>query len=393
MTRVYLDRIAATPLLPEVREAMAPFLGEAFGNPQSLHAAGRLAQEAVEEAREDVAALVGARAGEIYFTASGTEANNFAVKGLALGHQAKGRHIVVSAIEHSSVLNSVKALERQGFSATLVPVDGAGRVDPAEVEKALTKETTLVSVMTANSEVGTIEPIAAIAAAAKPRGVLVHTDAVAAAGSVPLNVQALGIDALSLAGDQFYGPKGGAALFVRKGVRILPLIDGGIQEGGRRGGTENVPAIVGLGRAARLAARDMEARRAALVPLRDRLLDELPRRIERVLVTGSRTDRLPHHASFCVEFVEGEAMLLSLDMQGVAASSGSACTSKALKASHVLLAMGLDHATAQGSLVFSLVDGTAPADIDRLLEVFPPIVDRLRRMSPLWTEHLKKRGS
>jgi cysteine desulfurase len=247
--------------------------------------------------------------------------------------------------------------------------------------------------MTATREVGTIEPIAAIAAAAKPRGILVHTDAVAAAGSVPLDVRALGVDALSLAGDQFYGPKGGAALFVRKSVRILPLVDGGIQEGGRRGGTENVPAIVGLGRAARLAARDMEARRAALVPLRDRLLDELPRRIERVLVTGSRTDRLPHHASFCVEFVEGEAMLLSLDMQGVAASSGSACTSKALKASHVLLAMGLDHATAQGSLVFSLLDGTTPADIDRLLEVFPPIVDRLRRMSPLWTEHLKKRGS
>jgi len=393
MTSVYLDRIAATPLLPEVREAMAPYLGEAFGNPQSLHAAGRRAQEAVEEAREDVAALVGARAAEIYFTASGTEANNFAVKGLALGHQAKGRHIVISAIEHSSVLNSVKALERQGFTATLVPVDGSGRVDPAGVEQALTKETILVSVMTANSEVGTIEPIAAIAAAAKPRGILVHTDAVAAAGSVPLDVQALGVDALSLAGDQFYGPKGGAALFVRKGVRILPLLDGGIQEGGRRGGTENVPAVVGLGRAARLATRDMAARRAAVVPLRDRLLDELPRRIEHVLVTGSRTDRLPHHASFCVEFVEGEAMLLSLDMRGVAASSGSACTSKALKASHVLLAMGLDHATAQGSLVFSLLDATTPADLDRLLEVFPPIVDRLRRMSPLWTEHLKKRGS
>ena len=258
MKSVYLDHIAATPLLPEVREAMRPYLGEAFGNPQSLHAAGRRAQEAVEEAREDVAALVGAQAAEIYFTASGTEANNFAVKGLALGQQAKGRHIVVSAIEHSSVLNSVKALERQGFTATLVPVDGSGRVDPADVEKALTKETILVSVMTANSEVGTIEPIAEIAAAAKPRGILVHTDAVAAAGSVPLDVQALGVDALSLAGDQFYGPKGGAALFVRKGVRILPLVDGGIQEGGRRGGTENVPAIVGLGRAARLAARDME---------------------------------------------------------------------------------------------------------------------------------------
>jgi len=393
MRNVYLDRIAATPLLAEVREAMAPFLGEAFGNPQSLHAAGRRAQEAVEEAREDVAALVGGKPAEIYFTASGTEANNFALKGLGLGQQARGRHVVVSAIEHSSVLNSVKALEKQGFTSTLVPVDGSGRVDPAAVAEALTPETTLVSVMTANSEVGTIEPIAAIAEVCKRRGVLVHTDAVAAAGSVPLDVEALGVDALSLAGDQFYGPKGGAALYVRRGVRVLPLIDGGIQEGGRRGGTENVPAIVGLGRAARLAARDMELRRAALVPLRDRLLDELPRRIGHVLVTGSRTDRLPHQASFCVEFVEGEAMLLSLDMQGVAASSGSACTSKALKASHVLLAMGLDHATAQGSLVFSLIDAATRDDVDRLLEVFPPIVDRLRRMSPLWTEHLKKGGT
>jgi cysteine desulfurase len=385
MSNVYLDRIAATPLLPEVREAMAPFLGEAFGNPQSLHAAGRRAQEA--------AALVGAKPGEIVFTASGTEANNFAVKGLALGQQARGRHIVVSAIEHSSVLNSVKALERQGFSATLVPVDRTGLVDPADVEKALTSQTVLVSVMTANSEVGTIEPVAAIAAVAKKHGALVHTDAVAAAGIVPLDVQALGVDALSLAGDQFYGPKGAAALFVRKGVRILPLIDGGIQEGGKRGGTENVPAIVGLGRAARLAVRDMGTRRAALEPLRDRLFDGLSGRIERIIVTGSRADRLPHHASFCVEFIEGEAMLLSLDMKGVAAASGSACTSKSLKVSHVLLAMGLDHAAAQGSLVFSLVDGTTAGDIDHVLEVFPPIVERLRRMSPLWTEHLKERGS
>ncbi len=393
MTKVYLDHIAATPLLPEVREAMRPYLEEAFGNPQSLHAAGREAQEAVEAARGDVAALVGARADEIYFTASGTEANNFALKGLALGQQAKGRHLVVSAIEHSSVLNSVKALERQGFSATLVPVDRAGRVDPADVAKALTKDTVLVSVMTANSEVGTIEPVAEIAALCRDRGVLVHTDAVAAAGSVPLDVKALGVDALSLAGDQFYGPKGSAALFVRKGVRILPLVDGGIQEGGRRGGTENVPAIAGLGAAARSAARDMAARAAALVPLRDRLLEELPRRIEHVVVTGSRTDRLPHQASFCVEFVEGEAMLLFLDMNGVAASSGSACTSKALKASHVLLAMGLDHATAQGSLVFSLVGETTGADVETLLEVFPPIVAKLRAMSPLYTAFLKERGS
>lgn len=392
MRRAYFDRIAATPVLPEVEEAMRPFFTEAFGNPQSLHAAGREAQEAVEEARGDVAALIGAEPSEIYFTASGTEANNFAVKGLAMGQQARGRRVVVSAVEHSSVLQSVKALERQGFASTLVPVDRDGRVDPAAVAAALADDTVLVSVMTANSEVGTVEPVAEIAAACRARGVLFHTDAVAAAGSLPLDVRALGVDALSLAGDQFHGPKGGAALFVRKGARILPLVDGGIQEDGRRGGTENVPAIVGLGRAARLARRDMEARRAAVVPLRDRLLEELPRRIGRVVVTGSRADRLPYHASFCVEFVEGEAMLLGLDMGGVAASSGSACTSKALKASHVLLAMGLDHALAQGSLVFSLPVGAEAGDVDRLLEVFPPVVDRLRRMSPLYTAYLKEKG-
>jgi len=393
MRKVYLDHIAATPLHPEALEAMRPFLGEAYGNPQSLHAAGLEAQEAVEEAREEVAGLIGAANSEIYFTSNGTEANNFAVKGMALGQQARGKHVVVSAIEHSSVLNSVRALEKHGFSMTLVPVDRFGRVDPSDVEKALTKETVLVSVMTANSEVGAVEPVAEIATVCRSRGVLFHTDAVAAAGSIPLDVKTLGVDALSLAGDQFYGPKGSAALFVRKGARILPLIDGGIQEGGRRGGTENVAGIVGMGRAARLARVEMEARTAALRPLRDRLLDELPRRIEHVVVTGSRTDRLPHHASFCIEFVEGEAMLLSLDMKGVAASSGSACTSKALKASHVLLAMGLDHATAQGSLVFSLIWTATDEDVDYLLEVFSPIVERLRGMSPLYTQYLKERGS
>jgi cysteine desulfurase len=395
MKRIYLDHIAATPLRPEAFEAMRPFLTDAFGNPQSLHAAGREALAAVDAARAEVAGLIGAEAPEVYFTASGSEANNFAVKGLAAGQQARGRHIVVSAVEHNSVLNSVKALERSGFSATLVPVDREGRVDPREVERALTKETVLVSVMMANSEVGTIQPVAEIAALCRERKVACHTDAVAAAGSIPFDVKALGVDALSLAGDQFYGPKGAAALYVRRGVRILPLIDGGVQEGGRRGGTENVAAIVGLGQAAALARTEMAARAAVLAPLRDRLLDELPRRIPHVLVTGPRSGRLPHHASFCVEFVEGEGMLLFLDMKGIAASSGSACTSKALKASHVLLAMGFDHATAQGSLVFSLIDGTTGADIDTLLDVFPPIVERLRAMSPLYTQYLnaQKRGT
>ncbi len=393
MKRIYLDHIAATPLRPEAFEAMRPFLTGSFGNPQSLHAWGRQAQEAVEAARAEVAGLVGAEPAEIYFTASGSEANNFAVKGLAAGQQARGRHLVVSAIEHSSVLNAVKALERSGFTATLVPVDGDGRVDPAAVERALTKDTVLVSVMTANSEVGTIQPVAEIAALCRPRNILFHTDAVAAAGNIPLDVKSLGVDALSLAGDQFYGPQGTAALYVRKGARILPLVDGGIQEGGRRGGTENVAGLVGLGRAAALARSEMAARTAALVPLRDRLLEELPRRIGHVLVTGSRASRLPHHASFCVGFVEGEGMLLFLDMKGFAVSSVSACTSKSLKVSHVLLAMGLDHATAQGSLIFSLIDGTTDGDIDALLEAFPPIVERLRGMSPLYTDFLKQRGS
>ncbi|HUT07249.1 MAG TPA: cysteine desulfurase family protein [Candidatus Latescibacteria bacterium] len=393
MRRRYFDRIAATPLRPEVLEVVRSALGDVTGNPQSLHAEGRQALDAVEAAREEVAGLVGAQSAEVYFTSSGTEANNFAVKGLALGQQARGRHIVVSAIEHSSVLNSVKALAKQGFSSTIVPVDRSARVDPADVEKALTKETVLVSVMTANSEVGTVQPIAAIAAVCRARGVLFHTDAVAAAGSIPLDVKTLGVDALSLAADQFYGPKGSAALFVRNSVRILPLIDGGIQEGGRRGGTENVAGIVGMGRAARLARQEMGTRTAALVPLRDRLIEELPGRVGHVIVTGSLTERLPYHASFCIEFVEGEGMLLSLDMKGVAVSSGSACTSKALKASHVLLAMGLDHAIAQGSLVFSLIDGTSAEDVDYVLDVFPPAIERLRRMSPLYTQFLKERGS
>ncbi len=392
MRKIYLDHIAATPIRPEVREAMLPFLGPVFGNPQSLHSYGQESQAAVGEAREKVAGLIGAAPEEVYFTASGTESNNFAIKGLALAHQARGRHIVVSAIEHLSVLNPVKSLEKAGFSTTVVPVDRDGIVDPAAVDKAITGETVLVSVMTANSEVGTIEPIAEIGKVCRAKKVVFHTDAVSAAGTIAIDVKDLGVDALSLAADQFYGPKGAAALFVRRGTRILPLIEGGIQESGRRGGTENVAAIVGMGRAAELALAETETRLAAAARLRDELLTELPRRVEHVLVTGHREKRLPHHASFCVEFVEGEAMLLSLDMQGIAASSGSACTSKALKASHVLLAMGLDHATAQGSLVFGLIEETTREDIVTLLDIFPPIIDRLRKMSPLYTQYLKEKG-
>jgi cysteine desulfurase len=392
MRKAYFDHIAATPLHPEALQAMLPYLGEVYGNPQSLHSAGQQALAAVDAARGEVAGLIGAGSEEVYFTASGSEANNLAVKGLAQAYQAKGKHIVVSAIEHLSVLNPVKSLEKLGFSSTTVPVDGTGLIDPTEVEKAIRKDTVLVSVMTANSEVGTVEPMAEIARVCRARNVLFHTDAVAAAGSISINVRDLDVDALSLAGDQFYGPKGSAALFLKKGTRIVPLVEGGIQEGGRRAGTENVAAIVGLGKAAAIARAGMEAKAARAIPLRDLLIEELVRRVDHVVLTGHRTRRLPHHASFCIEFVEGEGMLLLLDMQGISASSGSACTSKALKASHVLLAMGLDHALAQGSLVFSLIDGTGREDVEYLLDGFPPVIERLRKMSPLYTQYLKERN-
>jgi cysteine desulfurase len=288
------------------------------------------------------------------------------------------------------VLHPAKTLEKWGFELSLVPVDSYGVVDPDEVRKALRPDTVLVSIMHANSEIGTIEPITEIAKITREHGAVLHTDAIATAGTIPVDVRELGVDALSLAANQFYGPKGVGALWVRKGVRIIPLIDGGIQEGGRRAGTENVPAIVGLGKAAALAKANLAARVAELTPLRDHLLRELPARIERVIITGHPKHRLPGNASFCVEFIEGEAMLMLLNSRGVAVTSGSACTSRALKASHVLIATGLSHEIAQGSLLFSLGITNTNQDIDYVLEVMPPIVDRLRQMSPLYAKYLKK---
>jgi len=389
MRKVYLDNAASTPLLPEVREAMLPFLGENFGNPSSLHDWGDPAREATDNARNQVAGLIGAKAEEIIFTGSGTESNNLAIKGLALARMDKGKHIVISAIEHFSVMHSARTMEKLGFNMTLVPVDKYGVVDPAAVKKSIKEDTILVSVMHANGEVGTIEPIKEIAEIAREKSVTFHTDAIAAAGTIPVNVKELGIDALSLAGNQFYGPQGAAALWVRKGVRIMPLLDGGVQEGGRRAGTENVAAIVGLGKASELAAINMPARIGRLTPLRDQLLKGLPDNVEHVVVTGHPKIRLPGHASFCVEFIEGESMLMLLNARGVAVSSGSACTSRALKASHVLIAMGLSHEIAQGSILFTLgLDNTAE-DVDYVLEAMPPVVDRLRQMSPLYAKFIQ----
>ncbi|MDO8491466.1 MAG: aminotransferase class V-fold PLP-dependent enzyme [Dehalococcoidia bacterium] len=391
MKSAYLDNQATTPLLPEVLETMLPFFKESFGNAQSLHDWGDAPREALEDARAEVAKLIGGRPEEIIFTASGTEANNFALKGLAQAHQSKGKHVVISAIEHFSVLHSARTLEKWGFEVTLVPVDGYALVDPKDVASAMRKETILVSVMHANGEVGTIQPVAEIAKIVTAAGALFHTDAVATAGTIPIDVAELGVDALSMAANQFYGPKGAGALWLRKGTRIIPLLDGGVQEGGRRAGTENLPAIVGMGKAAEIAKRDIQSRMAKLVGLRDMLLHRLPAAIDHVLVTGHPTQRLPGHASFCIEFIEGESMLMLLSSKGIAASSGSTCTSRALKASHVLTAMGLPAEIVQGSLLFTFGQQITEGDVGYLVEVLPPIVDRLRQMSPLYADFLKGR--
>ena len=392
MRRVYFDNAATTRILPEVREAMMPYFDEHFGNPSCLHDWGDATRQAMEEARVQVAGLVGAESEEIIFTSSGTESNNFAVKGIALAQQSKGKHIVLSAIEHFSVLHSARTLEKMGFELTLVPVDKYGLVDPDDVKKSLRKDTVLVSIMFANGEVGTIEPVREIARVTKEANIPFHTDAIAAAGTMPINVKELGVDALSLAANQFYGPKGAGALYVRRGVRIMPLLDGGVQEGGRRAGTEDTPAIVGLGKAAELTRLNMKSWIAQMIPLRDRLLKELPTRIDHVTVTGHPQNRLPGSASFCVRFIEGESMLMLLNSQGIAVASGSACTSRALKASHVLIAMGVSHEIAQGSIVCSLGVENTKEDVDYFLETLPSIVDRLRQMSPLYAKFTKTKG-
>ena len=387
MLKVYMDHAAATPLDKRVFAAMTPYLTTIFGNPASLHAWGEEAKSGLEKARGQVAELIGAQPEEIIFTASGSEANNLAIKGLAGARRKKGKHIIISTIEHFSVLHSAKQLEKEGYEVTYVPVDSQARVDPADVEKAIRPDTILISITFANGEVGTIQPIREIAALAAGHDIALHTDAVAAAGSVPINVQKIGVTALSLAADQFYGPKGAAALFVKKRTRIKQLIDGGIQEGGKRAGTENVPAIVGMGVAAELAAEEMDARAARLIPLRDRLMEQLTTRIPHSVINGDRELRLPGNVHVGIEYIEGESMLIMLNMQGIAAASGSACTSRALKASHVLTAMGIPHEKVHGSLLFSLGVENTQEEVDYVSQALPPIVERLRAMSPMTPEH------
>lgn len=381
MRKCYFDYVATNPLHPEVLNTMMPYFKEEFGNPLSIYEPGQRAKKAIEEAREQVASMINARPSTIIFTSSGAEANSFALKGMAIAKQNQGNHVIVSRVEHHSILNSARFLEKSGFVVTYLPVDKYGFVDPEAVKDSITKETIVISIIHASSEIGTIEPIKEIAIVAQERNITMHTDAVATTGNIPIDVKDLGVDLLSMAAHQFYGPKGAGALYVKRGVRIVPLIYGGIQEGGRRAGTENVPAIVGMGKAAEIAKSGMSRRIEHCKKLRDKIIEGVLK-IPNVHLTGHHGNRLPHHASFVVEFIEGEAMLLMLSMKGIYSASGSACTSKALKSSPVLLSIGIPTALAQGSIVFSLGMSNTEEEVDYFLEEFPRIINRLREMSP-----------
>ena len=380
---VYMDHAATTFMRPEVLAAMAPYFSRYFGNPSSLYRFARESRKGVEEARMQVATALGAEPEEISFTAGGSEADNWAIKGVASALRKKGDHIITTAIEHHAVLHTCEALEKQGYRVTYLPVDGDGRVDPGDVRNAITDRTILVSVMTANNEIGTVQPITEIGRVAHAHGVLFHTDAVQAVGAVPIDVDALGIDLLSLSGHKFYGPKGTGALYIRRGTRIESLIHGGGQERGRRAGTENVPGIVGLGRAIELATADIEGHNRRIAAMRDRLVRGVLGSIPDTRLNGHPKQRLPNNANFSFRYVEGESILLLLDAHGICASTGSACSSASLEPSHVLLATGLPHEEAHGSLRLTLGDANTEDDVDYVLEVLPEVIGRLRQISPL----------
>lgn len=383
MKQLYLDHNATTPVSPEVIKAMLPYFDKIFGNPSSIHRPGQEGRKAIDEARERVALFIGGSPNEIVFTSGGTEANNLAIKGVAYANCKKGKHIITSSIEHHSVLNPCKYLEKQGFKVTYLPVDKYGLIDPDDVRKVITNETILITIMHANNEVGTIEPISEIANIAKEKGMSFHTDAIQSIGKIAVNVDELNIDLLSISGHKIYGPKGIGALYIRRGTRIQPLIHGGHHERNLRAGTENVPGIVGLAKAIEIAKSSMEEEGKRLAHLRDKLEKGILKNIDNVYLNGHPTQRLPNTLNISFEYIEGESIILNLDLKGIATSSGSACTSSSLEPSHVLKAMGQGGAIAQGSIRFSLGKDNTSEDIDYLLEVLPEIVDRLRKMSPL----------
>lgn len=389
---IYLDNAATTKTAPEVVEAMLPYFAECYGNPSSIYGIGAEAKKAVNEARRTIADSIGAKQEEIYFTAGGSEADNWALKAVAESYGDKGRHIITSKIEHHAILHTCRYLEKKGFEVTYLDVDGEGKVKPEDVEAAIRPDTILISIMFANNEIGTIEPIAEIGAIARKYGVLFHTDAVQAYGQLPIRVDELGIDMLSASGHKLNGPKGIGFLYIRNGLKIRSFIHGGAQERSRRGGTENVPGIVGLGVAARRAHEMMEEKATREIKLRDYLIERIEAEVPYCRLNGHRSDRLPNNVNFSFEFIEGESMLIMLDMRGICASSGSACTSGSLDPSHVLLAIGLEHEKAHGSLRLTLSEENTVEELDMVVEAVKVIVQRLRDMSPLYEDFLKKRG-
>lgn len=392
MKSVYMDNNATTYMKKEVLDAMLPYYTTYFGNASSkFYEVGRQAESAVLKFRESIAKEIGANTNEIYFTGSGCEADNWAIKGIADAYRAKGNHIITTSIEHHAILNTCQFLEKHGYDVTYLPVDEFGRVNPEDVEKAITDKTILISVMTANNEIGVIEPIKEISKIAKAHKIIFHTDAVQAIGHMKINVDDLGVDMLSVSGHKFHGPKGVGFLYIRKGIRITNLIHGGGQERGKRAATENVAGMAGIAKALEIANAELDENVAKMTKLRDMLIDGIEKRIPYCRLNGPRGDqRLCNNVNFSFKYIEGESILMLLDMKGVAASSGSACASGSLDPSHVLLAIGLPHEIAHGSLRLSIGDDTTEDDINYVLEVLPPIVERLRMMSPLYEEVLRR---
>lgn len=384
MHKIYLDHSATTRVDDDIAQAMLTYMTDHYGNPSSVHSFGREAKKALEAAREKVAQAIGAQPGEIIFTSGGTEADNMAIRGAAIAGKKRGNHIITSQIEHHAVIDTCKALEREGFAVTYIPVDEYGMVNPEDVRQAVTDQTILITIMHANNEVGTIQPVKEIGAIAREKGIPFHSDTVQSIGKIPVNVDELNLDMLSISAHKFYGPKGVGALYMRRGTKNMPIAFGGAQERKRRPGTENMPGIVGFGMAIEKAVTDLEKQAEYQTGLRDKLIEGIMSRVDHIKLNGHPTLRLPNNVNFSFRFIEGESLLLSLDMKGIAASSGSACTSGSLDPSHVLLAMGLTHEIAHGSLRMTLGKDNTEEEIDYILETLPEIVERLRAMSPLY---------
>ena len=389
MKNIYFDHAATTAVKPEVLETMLPYFTEKYGNASSIYSLGRENKKAIDDTREKVATALNAQPKEIFFTSGGTEADNWAIKGVAFSNESKGKHIITTNIEHHAVLHTCKYLEKYGFEVTYVPVDNKGIVHVEDIEKAIRPDTILISVMFANNEIGTIQPIKEIGALAKEKGIYFHTDAVQAIGNIPIDIKDMNIDMLSLSGHKFYGPKGVGVLYIRDGVRISPMLHGGAQERGKRASTENVAGIVGLGKAIELATENIDEYNTKLMKLRDRAIKEILEKIPYSRLNGDEKNRLPGNVNISFEFIEGESILLMLDMKGICASSGSACTSGSLDPSHVLLAIGLPHEIAHGSLRLTFGEENTDSDLDYLLETLPPIIEKLRAMSPLYDTFTK----